>query len=290
MGLIISDLTDENKTLYMDYIDADVAENLERTIYRGIIACDDFGKPEGGMVWRYKRIDPEEALIYESVIEWIRADIPEAFEMMMNAYRMRILGEEVVRSKVQIPVKNGKQMKDYLKNAGFDMKLTESDTAVMKLSELAGTAIMKKLKGKKIPGSIKPIKDISPLMFKTGIAKCVLKGKTGLCDDLGNLFIKWFETDVSCASVDGKDVNGFFLFHRKPSELIEAQLMICLDQNFKTILPLMMYQVISAMIKKYGPDQKVSFDRHNDQVLLLAEKLIPRGFGIPVYVGTRSES
>ena len=284
----IYELTEDNISAYRDYVGADVAENLGRTYYHGLIVCDDSAGPVAGIVWEFRKLDSEEDS--ESVIEWIRADIPEAFEMMMNAYRMRILGEEVVRSKVQIPVKNGKQMKDYLKNAGFDMKLTESDTAVMKLSELAGTAIMKKLKGKKIPGSIKPIKDISPLMFKTGIAKCVLKGKTGLCDDLGNLFIKWFETDVSCASVDGKDVNGFFLFHRKPSELIEAQLMICLDQNFKTILPLMMYQVISAMIKKYGPDQKVSFDRHNDQVLLLAEKLIPRGFGIPVYVGTRSES
>ena len=43
------------------------------------------------------------------------------------------------------------------------------------------------------------------------------------------------------------------------------------------------------MEEKYSPDRKVTFDRHNEQVLMLAEKLLPRGFGIPVYVGSRQE-
>ena len=66
--------------------------------------------------------------------------------------------------------------------------------------------------------------------------------------------------------------------------------MICLDSDFKIILPRMMHRFVKAMEEKYGPDQKVAFDRHNEQTMLLAERLIPRGFGTPVYSGSREEN
>ena len=284
---VITDLSDENIRLYSEYIDEDVAENIERTNYSGIVAADDFGKVYGAMMWQYKNLETDEDS--ESRIEWIRAENEEAFSQMMNAYKARMMDNEVVLSNVVIPVKDGRELKDWLKEAGFDMKLTESNLIVVKLSELSNSALMKKMKGKKIPNSVVSIKDLTPRAFRTGVTKCLAKGRKGLCDDLGDLYIQWFETDVSCASTDGKEVNGFFLFHKMPSGLIAVQLMICLDSNFKTVLPLMMCRFVRAMEKKYGPDQKVAFDRHNEQVLMLAEKLLPRGFGIPVYAGSRRE-
>ena len=285
---VIVDLSDENIRLYSEYIDEDMAENIERSNYFGLVACDDFGKAKAGMMWQYKNVETDEDS--ESLIEWIRAENDEAFTQMMNAYQMRVLEKEVVRSKISIPVKDGKELKARLKDIGFDMKLTESDLIVVKLSELSNSAIIKKMRGKKVPSSIKALKELTPRAFRAGIAKCVIKGRKGLCEDLGDLYIQWFETDVSCASVDEKGVNGFFLFHKKPSGLITVQLMICLGSNFKSVLPLMMYRFVSAMEEKYGPDQKVAFDRHNEQVLMLAEKLMPRGFGIPVYAGSRKEN
>ena len=282
------DLTDDNISVYRKYVGADMAENIERTCYHGLVTCDGSGGPVAGIMWKFKRL--ESADDSESVIEWIRAEDEAAFDEMMEAYHEKMINYEVRHSKVEIPAKDGKGLKTLLKKAGFDMKFTESDLIIMRLSQLSESEFMKKLQGRKIPDTIRPIRDLAPRAFKTGIAKCVIKGRKGLCEDLDDLYLQWFETDVSCASFDEKGVNGFFLFHKKPSGLITVQLMVCLDSNFKTVLPLMMRQFVNAMEEKYGPDQKVAFDRHNEQVLLLAEKLIPRGFGTPVYSGGREES
>ena len=284
----VIELTDENISTYKDYVGADMAENIERTYYRGFVTCDGPGEPVAGMIWEFKNLDSQEDS--ESVIEWIRAEDEAAFEEMMEAYRVQIIDNEITRSRVVIPAKDGKGLKGLLKKAGFDMKFTESDLIVVRLSDLSETELMKKLEGRKIPETIKPLKSITPRAFRAGITKCVVKNRKGLCEDLDDLFINWFESDVSCASLTETGINGFFLFHKKPSGLITVQLMICLDANFKTVLPLMMRQFVTAMEEKYGPDQKVAFDRHNDQVMLLAEKLIPRGFGTPVYSGSREEA
>ena len=284
---VIADLSDENMGLYSDYIDEDAAENLERVNYFGLVACDDLGGVKAAMIWQIKNLKPDAEK--ESLIEWIRSDDPEAMTRMLDSYRIRVAEQGGVRSTVVIPVRNCRELKAQLMDAGFDMRLSESNLIEVKLSELSRSALMNKMRGKKIPSSIKAIKEVPPRAFRAGIAKCLSKGRAGLCDDLGDLYIRWFETDVSCASMDENGVNGFFLFHKKPSGLIAVQLMICLDSNVRSTLPMLMYRFMCAMEEKYGPDQKVVFDRHNEQVLTLAEKLIPRGFGIPVYAGSRSE-
>ncbi len=284
---VITELTDENISLFTEYIDEDMTENIERTNYFGLAAVDDFGKVKATMLWQYKNLELDAD--NESLIEWIRADDPEAFTRMIDVYRVMALENEVVTSKVVIPVKDGKELKALLKEAGFDMRLSESNLITVKLSELSDSAFMKKMRGKKIPGSVKTLKEIPPRMFRDGIAKCLMKGRTGLCDDLGDLYIQWFEMDVSTVSTGENGVNGLFLFHKKPSGLITVQLMVSLDSNDKSLLPMLIYRFVSAMEEKYSPDRKVTFDRHNEQVLMLAEKLLPRGFGIPVYVGSRQE-
>ena len=284
----IYELTEDNISAYRDYVGADVAENLGRTYYHGLIVCDDSAGPVAGIVWEFRKLDSEEDS--ESVIEWIRVEDETAFEEMMEAYNMQMADKEIRRSKVVIPTKDGKILNSLLKKVGFDMKLSESDLTVVRLSELSGSPFIKKLEGRKIPDSIKALKSINPRTFRAGIAKCVVRGRKGLCEDLGDLYINWFEDDVSCASLDEKGINGFFLFHKKPSGLITVQLMICLDSDFKIILPRMMHRFVKAMEEKYGPDQKVAFDRHNEQTMLLAERLIPRGFGTPVYSGSREEN
>ena len=68
------------------------------------------------------------------------------------------------------------------------------------------------------------------------------------------------------------------------------QLLRCLDDTFKTTIPYMMCRFVKAMEEKYGSDALVEMDRHNEQSLLLSEKLLPRGLGIPIYVGERQEN
>ena len=125
--------------------------------------------------------------------------------------------------------------------------------------------------------------------FRRGITRSICEGRYGLCEDLESLGVRWFEDEVSSISIEDEAINGMFLFHLRPSGIVAVQLLVCLDNSYKKTLPNLMCQFILAMEGKYGPDTMIELDRHNEQSLLLSEKLLPRGFGIPVYEGSREE-
>ena len=284
----IIDVNEENLESYQGYLAEDLAENIGRTYYRGLVATDESdGSPVSGMVWMLKNVEKDAD--NESEIIWVRCDDKEAFNSMIKEYGERAKAEGVVRSTAFIPVKDGKEMKALLIENGFNMRLSESNVILVKLSELIEMPMMKRMEKMTIPENIVPLNQLTMRTFRKGVARSVSQGRYGLCDDLSELGILWFEDDVSCVSTVDSAINGFFLFHKRPSGVLAVQLLICLDKSFKTTLPYMMRRFVTAMQEKYDPDTLVELDRHNEQALLLTEKLLPRGFGIPIYAGSRNE-
>ena len=194
--------------------------------------------------------------------------------------------EGAVRSHFVIPVKGYKNEKEALKAAGFSAKLSEGDNIIVKLSELSAMPIMK---SRKVPHNIGTISELTLRKFRKGISKAISRGRKGLCEDLSYLSMGWFEGDVSCYSMDEDEISGFLLFHKLPSEMLSIQLMVGLDNNYDKNLLGMVRKFIVSMEEKYPPETKIVLNRHNSASLQLAEKLLPRGFGIPVYAGNREE-
>ena len=284
----IIDVSIDNCDDYTYFLGEDVAENIGREYYRGIVAVSETNSQvAGGMVWVLKNLETRADT--ESNIVFIKADDDEAVPVLMEGYKKRIRDDKVTFSHAYIPTKEGKGLKALLKQEGSNMRLFESDVIIVKLSELSEMPFIKKLRKSKIPESIMPLNQVVLKSFRDGIRRCISQGRTGLCDDLESLGIHWFEEDVSCVSVNESGINGFFLFHQRPSGIIAVQLLVCLDQSFRTTLPELMCKFVTLMEEKYSPDTKIEFDRHNEQSLLLSEKLLPRGFGIPIYVGSRRE-
>ncbi|MBO6214277.1 MAG: hypothetical protein J6N76_01925 [Lachnospiraceae bacterium] len=282
----ISELTEDNIEFYTDYVGMDMADNIGRTYYSGLIASSD-NLPVSAIVWELKNKESDKDT--ESLISWIRVDDEGAFPELMAAYRERMLLSDVKKSTAVIPVRDGKHIRGILKDEGFNLRLTESDMMHVKLYELSGMPFIQKLKKLKLPDNIMPLNQITVRSFRKGIAKCLMGKNHGMCEDLVDLGIQWFENDVSCVSVADNGINGFLLFHARPSGVIEIQLMIAMDKEPQKILPYLMRCFVDEMEKKYEPDTQVAFDRNNPQMLLLMEKLLPRGIGIPVYAGSRTE-
>ncbi len=55
------------------------------------------------------------------------------------------------------------------------------------------------------------------------------------------------------------------------------------------LLPQMIKQAVESAYESYEPDTRIIINRHDYASLALGERLFPRGFGIPVYVGERKE-
>ena len=283
--MTIIELNGMNASIYASYMGEDMAENLGREFYRGfVVKSDEDGSFAAGVVWEYRNVGDEEST--ESVIKWIRIADADAAEPLFQAYSEKIREYPVVRSRFVIPVKDGKTEREALKKAGFTAKLTEGDSIIVSLAELLKMPLAKK---RKLPEQIGTINELTLRSFKRGITKCVMAGKKGLCEDLIYLPMSWFEADVSCFAKKEDLICGYLLFHKLPSGMISIQLMVALGEDYQQNLIGMMRKFIFAMEENYPTDTKILLNRHNQASLQLTEKLLPRGFGIPVYAGEREE-
>ena len=282
----IIEITDENVPEYTAVLGEDVAENLERTFYRGLaVKAEDESDPLAMMVWELKNSEREEQENM-NVIEWLMVKDEEAGDELMEAYAKKAAEEEVRLSRFAIPAKKGTPERALLKRAGFTAKLTEGDHIVVKVSEFGTLSLMKKRT--KSP-TICPLKEATTRMFRRGIYRCTAMNLRGVCEDLAYLPMSWFDPEVSCFSTKDDLINGYLLFHRTPSGNLVLQLMAALGKDYQKILVGLMRQAILCMEESCDPETRVILTRHNDAALVLSERLFPRGFGSPVYIGERRE-
>ena len=278
-------LTEENAREYENYLTPDVAENFERQYFRGILVQKDDGEDLlAGIV--FELIGAEESKPTEAAIRWLKVDDEEAARTLFSSYKEQIEKDDGKLSTFVIPVENCQMEKKALKEAGFVVKLTEGDDIIVTLEEMLGLPIMN---NRKVPDSIVPLHQMTARIFRQAISKSVTMGRKGVCDDLSSLPLSWFDQDVSCFSEHDGVVDGLLLFHKLPSDMLTIQLMVAMSENPQPIILGMMRQFINSFEETYGPDMKVVLNRHNQTSLVLTEKLLPRGFGIPVYKGSRNE-
>jgi hypothetical protein len=281
----VYDLNKENKRFYESYFGADMIENIGRTFYRGIIVVFD-DRIVAGMVWHYKDYELDKKGTV-SRIEWLRIDDEKAEEELFAAYKERIMNGNAVTSEFVIPTRGKSREKAALKRQGFTVKLTEGDDIIVSLPEIMQLPFAKK---GDISPNVMPLNMLSVRQFRRMTAKCMKSGIKGLCEDLLYLPLDFFDMNISCYCKDKDSINGMILFHRKPSGIIAIQLLAGVDENAQKALAFMMKWVIATLVETYPPDTKILIDRHNQSSLQLTEKLFPRGFGIPVYYGTRNET
>ena len=279
----IVDLNEENIDEYIDYIAPDAAENIGRFFFRGIL-CFDEDDLSGGMIWEVRNTMREEK--NESNIVWLRIDSDEAGEFLFDNYSDLISRDDVEVSTISLPARGASKEKESLENAGFKVVFMEGDLIKTQLSEIAELDAFKKVK----PGdSIRPLKNMTQRGFNAGVRPFMDKGLYGLCQDLPYLPRSYFENDISSYSENEGQVNGLFLFHKNPSGGLAIVVMAAIGNDYGKILPQMIKHSITRAIEIYSPDTEVWIDRHNYASLALSEKLFPRGFGIPVFIGTRQE-
>ena len=281
----VIELTEDNVEEYMEYLTEDVAENIGRTFYNGLVVTDDYGTPTAGVVWEYKNMLKDSDK--ESHIVWLQADGEESFNELFDKYDRAIKLEGIVRSFFSLPARTSQNLKNMLKERGFSVKLMEGDDITAKLSEIADISAFSKIS---ISDAVMPLRGATQRGFSAAISRMMVQGHYGTCEDLAYLPRLYFENDVSCyAEVDGQ-ITGLLLLHRTPSEQLQVVLMHVTGKESVKLIPQMIKQAVESAYEAYEPDTKIVIKRHDYATLALGERLFPRGFGIPVYEGERSES
>ena len=275
-------ITEENINLFIDKIDADVAENISRDPVHGIALCDDgYGQLHGVIVWELTA--PGRDRYFVSKILWLWFDGQKNGRKLLGEYAKEIAGKRIKESIYEFPLSD-ESKKDLLEEAEFGIIQEESPGLTVTLGELAE---LKALSGKEIPGYITGIDSIMVEQFRQGIEKCTSGDKKGFMKDLNDIPMFWFEPQVSsCLHIDGI-VKGFLLVHRRPSGVLVIDYLNVEETKVKEdILSLMQYS-LNAALKKYGRENSVLLYRHSSELFSFVGKLLPHRKADTVYMAKR---
>lgn len=284
------ELNDFNIDEYKDYLTEDVAENIERPFYRGLVLKEyDAEAPLGYMIWELKNLESGKDV--ESLIRYFEAFDEDEVEALLSKYKEIISEDNVKTSTIMIPASNESlEMMNILMRQGFDMMLKEGDDVSVRLSEILAMPIFQK--GRTRSDNVHELRDMLLRDYRKIIAKLDSLGQRGVCEDLPLLSMEYFDKDISCYYEDKDTVKGILLYHRTPSGKLQLKMMRALSNSQKetsVILMHLLFYSVMSMKDLFDENVSVIVDRHNHAAFLLAEKLFPRGFGRPVYTGSRKE-
>lgn len=282
----VVDLTEENAEDYASYLGEDVAENIGRAFYRGIVVHNNLSWiPAAGMVWEIKNAD-DPWKNTESRIEWMRIHSMEVAAPLFEAYGEMVRKEDVKRSFLSIPAEGDRIESEACRAAGFDIRRQEGDDLVVTMRELLNMPVFQNR------AALEHVARLARLplrRYRSIVSRCVRMERRGLCEDLEYLPISWFDMDVSCYSEKDGRINGLLLFHLMPSGRLAAKLLYTEgDDAAKTIGRLVSCAVQNAT-PILRPDTQIVISRRSRQARHLAKRLFPEGIGLPVYTGSREE-
>ena len=276
-------LDDENISLFSDYVPEDIAENIGRTYYRGLILTED-NRPVAGIIWFFKNNRSETDR--ESHIVWLEFSDDESGTVLFEEYNAIITTEGIPRSTFSLPARAAKEKRAFLKKRGFTAHLMEGDLIAARLSEVSELEVFSRIK---YTGDVRPLSEMPQRAFNIAIKRMASKGFCGINEDIESLPRSYFENDVSAFYEKDGVITGLFLCHITASGKIRIEMMVCLGKDYSRPLMEMMKKSMESANAKYAPETEIIIDRHNYATQALGEKFFPTGFGIPVYVGEREE-
>ena len=274
------EINSENAEEFAAYINEDIREDLERTFFSGIGALSDDGSPKGAMVYELKNSESEHDT--RSRIHLFKADDKETKKALMNEYDSAVENEGVAESFYESP---DEAMAKDLKSFGFSLNKSESLDIMVSIEDIK--RVISILNIKKKPSNIIPLSKISILQYRSFVKNCLFKNQKGLLEDLAYLPMKWFERDVSSASVTDDKVDGVLLIRKAPSGVLCVGLYVAFGPDYKKNLTLLMANTAEKIVELYPEDTHVIIRRHSETVRKLTDKIFSNIKGDTLYSGTK---
>ena len=277
------EITKDDAENYSEYIDPDMAENLDRAFFRSIGATDDNDVPVGAIVYELKNSESE--FDTKSRIRSLKADSEDVKNNLLEQYKSEIEEEEVEESFYE---SEDEVMSKKLEENGFSLEVAESLDVVLSLEDVKHLSESVKLK--KLPSFITSLSETTILQYRQFTKKCLFNGKRGLLDDLAYLPKNWFEQDVSACAIEDDNITGVLLIKKAPSGKLFTLLYTAFGPDFQKTLALMMAYSAQKIVELYPEaDTKVVIRRHNEMVKKLTDKFFASCKGNMVYMGNRKE-
>lgn len=279
------EITEDNLEEFSSYIGADLADDMQRSFYRGYGVKEEDGSVRGAMLYELLGMDHDDEDV-KSVIRFLKAESAEAYDMIHQIYRSEgVLNDEIAETSYRF---EEEEPAESCAKHGFSKEQKESPFLRLTLQEAANTDLVNKMK--KIPDYIVSLEELSMIQFRTAIRNCLLNGQKGLLEDLGYLSMGWFDICVSACTITDDEVKGLFLVRVTPSGIITPVMLYATGQDFKMNLARMIGYSIQKGAEIYLPETEILIDCQRKPTEALTKKLLPGAKTKTAFYGSRKEA
>ena len=274
------EISDSNVEDFSNFIDEDLAEDLDRSFYGGIGAMEG-GEPVGAMVFELLNSESEQDTL--SRIRLLEGQSDDVKKGLLEHYAEAVDEYEVTESFYE---SSDEALAAFLSQNGFSCEEVESPDIIVTSEDIKKVAGL--FRALKIPSFIQCVSDISVLQYRTFVKNCLFNGTKGLLEDLAYIPKTWFETDISSCALTDDEVTGVMLLRKVPSGKLYVLLYTGFGPDYQKNLSLLLANTAQKIIETYPEGVKVVIRRHNDQVRNLTGKLFAGAVGAKVFSGRKN--
>ena len=173
-------------------------------------------------------------------------------------------------------------MENYFDSWKFGFSMTYSSRFIIKLSDLGESEVIKR--GKNI--KIKEVKSLKDLDNGADMLRLFFKKRNQSYDvDIAALPYDYFDQDVSCVTLSGKDICSVLLFHRFEDEDYRYEAFRYIDEKHITDLPRLIIHAYEKASGREDGDHMISGTFDSEESYDAAGKLLPNARIPMVYKG-----
>ena len=276
-------ITEDNLVDFEDILPADVAENIGRDIYGGMVLCED--DERAAAVWEINHLEDATKPV-TSRLFWLFSKKRQDLESLFSMYGLFVNSMMIRKSTVDLPKAEAEGVEKALLDAEFEVTEREGSDLVVTVGDLAKLDVVKKTK---LPPNLYPFDKLMSRPYRSGIMNCIFRTKREILEDLSNLPMEWFDPELSCYVQTDDRVTGFLLVHKLPSGRLRVEFMSAIGPDARIDLVYMVRYSIMNAVKSYPKDTQVILPRRDLAAQKLVEYFFPGMRGEAHIFGEREE-
>ena len=277
-------ITEENLEEYKDYLGADMAENVGREFIRALALRDEkSGEIHSALMWEIENKELE-SRDTQSKIYMLKYTDRIFGKKILDAYTELVRQEKALRSIIELK-SSETETAVCLMECGFDLREASSEDITVPLKNILKIPLLQK----DTPDTMIPVKELSHKQFEEGIRSSIANGRRSLIEDILYIPKRWFEQELSCCILSGKEVSDMLLIHKSPSGMLIPQLIFGSGPNASVNMLNLICHSLKTASEKYPPETPVKLRLDPRILSWVKEKLLIEITGDYIFFGERKE-
>ena len=273
--MVFVDITAENIKSFLPKSDQWIKDNISRGRFFAI-GVEDNESAAGAIVYTIRTGDNGEGNI--GVLYHLSGEA-DVMKSLLEEYALRCDGLDINYTIIET---SDEKLKDFLADYGFDMEKGESITLEFTVADLDNIEAFKSVK---IPASIQPLSQTSPIEFRYFLQEYRERVDLNPLFDIEVTPMGWYDNDASCISVNEEGIDAAFLVHFDGKNTVTAELLAGFKADFVKKIPYLLACSVQYALLSYTPKTKVIVRRTGKNIAKITDSVLKGMKGKKAYHG-----